>query len=86
MCDPCVYVKDGSSSKVFIVLYVEDLLVTGSSEVGISKTKAFLLSKFAMKDLGDVSLILGMQSLWTLIKETMSKQFCSDSGSSTAYR
>ena len=51
MCDPCVYVKDDSSAKVFIVLYVDDLLVTGSSEVGISKTKAFLMTKFVMKDL-----------------------------------
>ena len=34
MCDPCVYVKNDSSSKVFSVLYVVDLLVTGSSEVG----------------------------------------------------
>ena len=61
MCDPCVYVKNDSSSKVFIVLYVDDLLVTGSSDVGISKTKAFLMTKFAMKDLGDASLILRMQ-------------------------
>ena len=60
MCDPCVYVKDDSSSKAFIVLYVDDLLVTGSSEVGTSKTNAFLMTEFAM-DLGDVSLILGMQ-------------------------
>ena len=86
MCDPCVYVKDDSSSKVFIVLHVDELLITGSSEVGISKAKAFLMTKVAMKDLGDVSLILGMQALWTLIKETMSKQFCSDSGLSTADR
>ena len=61
MCDPCVYVKSDSSSKVFIVLYVDDLVVTGSSKVGISKTKAFLMAKFAMKDVGDVHLILGMQ-------------------------
>ena len=60
-CDPCVYVKDDSSSKVFIVLYVDHLLVTGSSEVGISKNKAFLITTFATKDLGDVSSIFGMQ-------------------------
>ena len=58
MCD--VYVKDDSSSKAFIVSYVDDLLVTRSSEVCISKTKAFLMTKFALKDLGYVSLILGM--------------------------
>ena len=61
MCDPCVNVKDDSWSKVFIVLYVDDLLVTGSSEVGISKAKVFLMTKFAMTDLGDISLVLGMQ-------------------------
>ena len=49
MCDPCVYVKVDSSSKVLIVLYVDDLLVTGSSEVSISETEAFPMTKFAMK-------------------------------------
>ena len=61
MCDPCVYVKDDNSSKLFVALYVDGLRVTGSSEVGIFKTKVLLVTKFAMKDLGDVSLILGMQ-------------------------
>ena len=55
MRDPCVYVKADNSSKVFIVLSVDDLLVTGSSEVGISKTKAVLMAKFATKGQGDVS-------------------------------
>ena len=53
MCDPCVYVKDDSSSKAFNVLYVDELLVTGSSEVGISQAKACLMTKFSMKGLGD---------------------------------
>ena len=59
MCNPCVYVKDDSSSKLFIVLYFDDLLVTGSSEVGISKTKAYLMTKFAKKGLGDVFFYFG---------------------------
>ena len=53
------------------MLYVDALLVTGSSEVGISKTKAFLMIKFAMKDLGDVSLILGMQLSRDRLKGTL---------------
>ena len=71
MWDPCVYVKVDNSSKVFIVLYVDDLLVTTSSEVGISKTKAFLMTKFAMRDLGNVSSILGMQVSRDLLKGTL---------------
>ena len=71
MCDPYVHVKNDSSSKVFIVLYVDDLLVTGMLEVGISKTKTFLMTKFAMKDLGDVSLILGMQVSRGRLKGTL---------------
>ena len=68
---PLCYVKDDSSSYVFIVLYVDDLLVTGSSEVGISKTKAFLITKFAMKDLGNVSLIRGMPVYRGRLKGTL---------------
>ena len=71
MVDPCVYVKDDSSSKVFIVPYVNDLLVPGSSEVDISKTKAFPMTKFALKDLGDVSLILRMQVSRDRLKGTL---------------
>ena len=71
MCDPCVYVKDDSASKVFIVLYVDALFVTGSSEVCISKTKAFLMTKFAMKDLGDVSLNLGLQVSRDRLNDTL---------------
>ena len=56
---------------MFIVLYVDDLLVTGSSEVGISKTKAFLITKFAMKDLGNVSLIRGMPVYRGRLKGTL---------------
>ena len=71
MRDPCVYVKADNSSKVFIVLSVDDLLVTGSSEVVISKTKAFLMTKFALKDLGDVSLIKGMRVSRDRLKGTL---------------
>ena len=54
-----------------IVLYVTDLLDIGSSEVGISKTKEFLMTTFAMKDLGDVSLILGIQVTRDLLNDNL---------------
>lgn len=57
------YVKDDTSSKMFMVLYVDDFLVSVSSEVGISKTKAFMMIKFAMENLGDVSSFLECRCL-----------------------
>ena len=71
MCDSCVYVNNDSSSKVFIVLYVDDILVIGSSDVGFSKTKAFPMTEFAMKDLGDVAVILGTQVSLDRLKGTL---------------
>ena len=71
ICHPCIYVKSDNSFKVFIVLYLDDLLMTGSSEVGISKTKAFLMTKFTMKYLEDVSLILGIQVSRDRLKGTL---------------
>ena len=53
------------------MLYVTDLLDIGSSEVGISKTKEFLMTTFAMKDLGDVSLIVGMHVSCDRLKGTL---------------
>ena len=58
-------------SKVFVVLYVDDLFVAGSSEVAISKTTAVLKTKFVLKDLGGVSLILGMQVSRDRLKGTL---------------
>ena len=69
MCDACIYVK--SDNSFIIVLHVDDLLVIGPSEVGISKTKAFLMTKFALKGLGDVSLLSGMQVSRDRLKGTL---------------
>ena len=56
---------------MFVVLYVDDLFVAGSSEVAISKTTAVLKTKFVLKDLGGVSLILGMQVSRDRLKGTL---------------
>ena len=52
-----------------VVLYVDGLLVTGLSEVGISKNKALQMTKFA--NLGDVSLIFGIQVSRDRLKGTL---------------
>nr|GEV27840.1 zinc finger, CCHC-type [Tanacetum cinerariifolium] len=52
--DKCVYSKfDASGKGVIICLYVDDMLIFGTYQDQVNKTKEFLSSKFDMKDLGE---------------------------------
>ena len=60
--DYCVYVKrldDGSS--IFLLLYVDDMLIATKSMSEVNKLKILLSRKFDMKDLGVAKKILGME-------------------------
>ena len=60
-CDKCVYVKDTNNGYVIVCLYVDDMLILGSNNYIITTTKKILFSKFNMKDLGVVDVILGIK-------------------------
>ncbi|KAL0292429.1 UNVERIFIED_CONTAM: Retrovirus-related Pol polyprotein from transposon TNT 1-94 [Sesamum calycinum] len=49
--DPCVYKKVSESSVVFLVLYVDDILLIGNDIRMLGDTKAWLSTQFSMKDL-----------------------------------
>ncbi|GJU48249.1 zinc finger, CCHC-type containing protein [Tanacetum coccineum] len=58
----CVYSKFDSSDKgVIICLYVDDMLIFGTDHNQVDKTKKFLSSRFSMKDMGEVDVILGIK-------------------------
>ena len=57
-CDKYVYVKDTNNGYVIVCLYVDDMLILGSSNNIITVTKKMLSSKFDMKDLGVANVIL----------------------------
>ena len=62
--DCCVYVKsldDDSSSFIFLLLYVDDMLITAKSMVEVNKLKSLSSKEFDMKDLGAAKKILGME-------------------------
>ncbi|KAL0284347.1 UNVERIFIED_CONTAM: Retrovirus-related Pol polyprotein from transposon TNT 1-94 [Sesamum angustifolium] len=59
--DPCVYKKVSGSSIVFLVLYVDDILLIGNDIKMLGDTKAWLSTQFSMKDLGEASYILGIK-------------------------
>lgn len=54
-----------SEGVLFLCLYVDDLLITGSSLSGIEKLKQDLKKEFEMTDLGLLSYFLGLEFLQT---------------------
>ena len=62
--DKCVYYKNlDINAYVIICLYVDDMLIFGTSMDVVTKTKSFLASNFDMKDMGEADVILGIKVL-----------------------
>ena len=59
--DNCVYAKFKNGKYIFLVLYVDDILLANSDVNLLLETKKFLSSKFDMKDLGEASFVLGIE-------------------------
>jgi len=47
-------VKKTNHGIIVIVIYVDDLIIVGDSDVDISNLKKLLKQKFEMKDLGEL--------------------------------
>ena len=53
LVDDCIYHKFYGSKYIFLLLYVDDILLA-SNDIGLlHETKSFLGKNFEMKDLGD---------------------------------
>ncbi|KAG8486697.1 hypothetical protein CXB51_020179 [Gossypium anomalum] len=62
--DSCVYFKkNNDGSFVYLLLYVDDMLIAVKDKGEIRKVKAQLSEEFEMKDLGPAKKILGMEIL-----------------------
>ena len=61
--DHCCYVKFFGNSYIILLLYVDDMLIVGSSIEEINILKKQLLKQFAIKDLGAVKQILDMRMI-----------------------
>ena len=57
----CVYAKFKNGKFIFLVLYMDNILLASSDVSLLLKTKKFLSSKFDMKDLGEASFVLGIE-------------------------
>ena len=59
--DRCVYYRYGGGDGVILCLYVDDILIFGTSIDAINEVKSFLSEKFDMKDLGEADVILNIK-------------------------
>ncbi|GKB37592.1 retrotransposon protein, putative, ty1-copia subclass [Tanacetum coccineum] len=59
--ESCIYVKVSKSVVVFLVLYVDDILLIGNDIPTLQSVKDWLGKCFAIEDLGDAAYILGIK-------------------------
>jgi hypothetical protein len=60
--DSCVYYKILlSGDYIYLLLYVDDILIASKDKEQVCELKTLLNSEFEMKDLGDAKKILGME-------------------------
>ena len=61
--DTCVYYQYGGGEGVILCLYVDDILIFGTSLNVIKEVKDLLSNNFEMKDLGEADVILNVKLL-----------------------
>jgi hypothetical protein len=59
--DHSVFFTSSNSGCILLVVYVDDIVITGSDEKGIKRLKDFLASQFQTKDLGPLKYFLGIE-------------------------
>ena len=59
--EPCVYRKMQDCIVIFLILYVNDILLIGNDFKMLSKVKIQLATQFQIKDLGEAQYVLGIK-------------------------
>ena len=59
--DRCVYLKVSGSKVMFLGLYVDDVLLATNDLGLLHETKKFLSRNFEVKDMGEVSYVIGIE-------------------------
>ena len=59
--DHCVYTKRSLDKFIIMWLYVDDILIVGNNKEYVKEIKGWLSSNFEMKDMDEVTYILGVK-------------------------
>jgi len=58
--DYCLYMMSDQDDTIYVIIFVDDLLMCDKNEKKLENIKSKLSNKFAMKDLGEVKTYLGI--------------------------
>lgn len=63
--DPSLFIYHQGGTTIFLLLYVDDMVLTGNDTSVMKKLLQYLSSEFRMKDMGPLSYFLGIQVRYT---------------------
>lgn len=58
--DKCLYIKHSDNQSCYLIIHVDDILVSGTSSEIIKQTQDILGQQFSVKDLGEIKYYLGI--------------------------
>ena len=58
--DPSLFMRPSQDSMVFVLVYVDDILIAARDLASVAEVKAQLMASFEARDLGEAQLFLGM--------------------------
>lgn len=59
--DECIYLNISGGNFIFVVLYVDDILLASSDVCLLNETKSFLLKHFDMKEMDEAGYVMGVE-------------------------
>lgn len=60
--DNSLFIKHAKGHFMFVLVHVDDVIITGTSSIEVEKVIAQLSSAFPLKDLGNLSFFLGLEA------------------------
>jgi hypothetical protein len=59
--DSAIFIWRSDTGLILLLLYVDDMIITGDDTAGIHNLQQFLSQQFEMNDLGSLSYFLGLE-------------------------
>ncbi|KAJ0445200.1 putative RNA-directed DNA polymerase [Helianthus annuus] len=78
-CDHSLFIKSANSVLIVLLVYVDDIVLTGNNEDEINKVKHLLKTEFLIKDLGLLKIFLGIEVIKTVDSVCLTqRKYCMD--------